>query len=43
MGVVAGLVNKPDQSAQEIVEEIVTEAAEILSSAGSFVTSKAKL
>ncbi|KAI1498368.1 2-nitropropane dioxygenase [Biscogniauxia marginata] len=43
MGIVAGLVNKPDQTAKEIVDEIVSEASTILSSAGQFVTSKAKL
>jgi len=43
MGVVAGMVNKADQTAKEIVEEIVAEAAEILGSAGQYVSSKAKL
>ncbi|KAI0007474.1 2-nitropropane dioxygenase [Xylariaceae sp. FL0662B] len=43
MGVVAGLINKANQPAQEIVNEIVSEAAEILGSAGQFVTSKARL
>lgn len=43
MGVVAGMVNKPNQSAKEIVDQIVEEAAEILSEAGRFVTSRAKL
>ena len=43
MGGVAGLVNKPNQSAKEIVDEIVSEAAEILGSANRFVTSKSKL
>lgn len=43
MGVVAGLVNKPNQSAKEIVDEIVAQAAEILSSADRFVASKSKL
>ena len=43
MGVVAGLVNKSNQSAKEIVDEIVSEAAEILSSANKFVSSKARL
>ena len=43
MGVVAGLVNKPKQSAKEIVDEIVSEAAEILGSANKFVASKSKL
>ena len=43
MGVVAGLVNKPGQSAGEIVKEIVEEATELLSSANEFVVGKAKL
>ena len=43
MGVVAGLVKKPNQSAKEIVDEIVSEAAEILSSANKFVVSKSRL
>jgi hypothetical protein len=43
MGVVAGLVNTPNQSAKEIVDEIVSQAAEILGSANRFVTSKSKL
>ena len=43
MGVVAGLVNKPNQSAKEIVDEIVAQAAEILSSANRFVASKPRL
>ena len=43
MGVVAGLVNKSGQSAAEIVNEIVTEAADILGSASQFVASKSKL
>ena len=43
MGVVAGLVNKSNQSAKEIVDEIVSEAAQLLSSAGDFVLSRSKL
>ncbi|KAK5695336.1 hypothetical protein LTR97_008842 [Elasticomyces elasticus] len=43
MGVVAGMVNKPNQSAREIVEEIVAEAAELLGKAGEFVGKRAKL
>lgn len=43
MGVVAGMVNKANQSAKEIIEEIVSEAAEILGNAGQYVGSKAKL
>ena len=42
-GVVAGMVNKPNQSAKEIVDEIVAEAAELLGSANKFVASKARL
>ncbi|KAI3323364.1 2-nitropropane dioxygenase [Xylariaceae sp. AK1471] len=43
MGVVAGLVNKPDQTAKEIVDEIVTQAAELLGSAGRYMNSKPML
>ena len=43
MGVVAGLVNKPNQTAKEIVDEIVSEAAELLGSASKFVSTKSKL
>lgn len=44
MGVVAGMVNKPNQSAKEIIDEIVSEAAQILGNAGQYVaSSKAKL
>lgn len=45
MGVVAGMVNKANQSAKEIIDEIVSEAAHILGSAGKYVDggSKAKL
>ncbi|KAH9897495.1 2-nitropropane dioxygenase [Xylariomycetidae sp. FL2044] len=43
MGLVAGMINKPDQSAQEIVTEIVTEAAQLLGSASQYVDSKARL
>jgi hypothetical protein len=43
MGVVAGMVNKPNQSAKEIVDEIVSQAADILNSANRFVGSKSKL
>lgn len=42
MGVVAGLVNKPNQTAKEIVDEIVSEAAEILGSASTFISTKSK-
>lgn len=43
MGIVAGLVNKPDQTAKEIVDEIVTQAAELLGSAGNYVNPQSKL
>lgn len=43
MGVVAGLVNKPNQSAKEIVDEIVSEAAAILGSASKYLSTKSKL
>ncbi|GAW25172.1 putative 2-nitropropane NPD [Rosellinia necatrix] len=43
MGIVAGLVNTPDQTAKEIVDEIVTQAAALLGSAGNYVSSKPKL
>jgi hypothetical protein len=43
MGVVAGLVNKSDQTAKEIVDEIVTQAVELLGSTGKYVTSKPRL
>ena len=42
-GQVAALVNKPNQSAADIVKEIVTEAHQILSNAHSFVKPIAKL
>ena len=43
MGIVAGLVNKENQSAGEIIEEIVDEASLLLSSANRFVNTSAKL
>ena len=43
MGIVAGLVNKENQSAGEIVKEIVDEASILLSSANRFVNASAKL
>lgn len=42
-GQVAGLVNKPDQSAKEIIDEIVAEATQLLQSAGDYVHAKSKL
>lgn len=39
MGVVAGLVNKADQTAAEIVQEIVDEAFQLLGSAHTYVGS----
>jgi hypothetical protein len=43
MGVVAGLVNKEGQSAEEIVNEIVEEATRLLGSAHKYVIAQAKL
>lgn len=43
LGQVAALVNKRDQTAKEIVEEMVEEARRLLAGAGSFVSSTAKL
>ena len=45
MGVVAGLVNTPNQSAAEIVQEMMTGAARVLNSASGFLkqSSRAKL
>ncbi|KAI0477060.1 2-nitropropane dioxygenase [Xylariaceae sp. FL0804] len=43
MGVVAGLVNKPDQTAKQIVDEMVHQASELLGSAGNFVSTDSKL
>jgi len=43
MGMVAGLVNKPNQSAGEIVREIVEEAAVLLKGAGGYVQTSSKL
>jgi len=37
MGIVTGLINKPNQSAGDIVREISDEALKLLSSAGGFV------
>ncbi|KAI1335970.1 2-nitropropane dioxygenase [Xylariaceae sp. FL0016] len=43
MGIVSGLVNKPNQTAKEIVDEIVKEATQLLGSAGQYVSSKPRL
>lgn len=43
MGVVAGMVKKPNQSVKQMVIEIVDEAAQILNSASRFVAPVAKL
>jgi hypothetical protein len=43
MGIVAGLVNKENQSAGEIIKEIVGEASLLLGSANGFVNTSAKL
>lgn len=37
------MVNIPNQSAKEIVDEIVSEAAQMLGSANKFVASKSRL
>ncbi|KAK5937141.1 hypothetical protein PMZ80_010682 [Knufia obscura] len=42
-GQVTGLVNKPEQSAEEIVKEIVAEAHQLLSGANQFVKPQARL
>lgn len=42
-GQVAALVTKPEQSAKEIVDEIVADATQLLKGAGNFVHSKSKL
>ncbi|KAK5084445.1 hypothetical protein LTS08_000120 [Lithohypha guttulata] len=42
-GMVAALINKPNQSAEEIVKEIVAEAYQLLSNAQQFVKQTAKL
>jgi hypothetical protein len=43
IGIVAGSINKPGQTAAQIVTEMVEEAAEILGAAPSFVASNSKL
>lgn len=43
MGMVAGFVNKPDQPAEDIVREIVTEAEYLLSNASQYVVTTSKL
>lgn len=43
MGLVAGLVNTPDQTAKEIVDEIVAKASELLGSAGNYVNTNSRL
>lgn len=42
-GKVTGLVNKPEQSAEEIVQEIVAEAHQLLNGAGRYVKPQARL
>lgn len=42
-GVVAALVNKPDQSAAEIIDEIVGEAKQLLEGAHKLLRPSAKL
>ncbi|KAI0023050.1 hypothetical protein F4780DRAFT_777172 [Xylariomycetidae sp. FL0641] len=43
MGIVTGLINNPDQSAKKIVDEVVTQAADVLGSAGKHFAAKPKL
>ena len=43
MGVVAGMMNRSNQSVKEMVIEIVDEAAQILNSVSRFVAPVAKL
>lgn len=43
MGIVSGLVNKPNQSAAEIIEEMMTDAVRVLASAGQFLQPVPKL
>jgi len=43
IGIVAGSVNKPNQSAAEIVKEMVQETVIALNQAGGFVNAAAKL
>lgn len=43
MGIVAGLVNKPNQPAKEIVEEMVQGAVEVLSKAQKLINRPARL
>lgn len=40
MGVVAGLVNKPNQSAEEIVQEMASEAYQVLENANRYISAK---
>lgn len=43
IGIVAGSVNKPNQTAAEIVKEMVSETVVALNQAGNFVNAAAKL
>lgn len=43
IGIVAGSVNKPNQTAAEIVKEMVDEAVVALNQAGIYVNAAAKL
>ena len=43
MGVVSGLVNTPNQSAAEIIKEMVDDAARVLGGAASYLKPVAKL
>lgn len=43
MGIVAGSVNKPNQTAAEVVQEIVEQATSVLSGANDYLVVKTKL
>lgn len=43
MGVVSALVNKPNQTAAEIVKEMADEAVRLLGGAGNYLKPAAKL
>jgi hypothetical protein len=43
IGIVAGSVNKPNQTAAEIVNEMVAETVVALNTVGNFVNAAAKL
>ena len=43
IGIVAGSINKPGQTAAEIVDEMVKEAAQLLGAASTYLTPNSKL